>query len=125
MANRDPYRDNDDMRNPLTGDERTGAEPDSRSEARGDARETVGNNAPALMPSRTDQKATTRRATARYRTPLTRISIRTSAKDADEKRVSSFELTLFAAQTTPALLRTPREAAESDPTSCSRRSPSE
>ena len=45
MANRDPYRDNDDMRNPLTGDERTGAEPDSRSEARGDARETVGNNA--------------------------------------------------------------------------------
>jgi hypothetical protein len=44
MTNRDPYRDNDDMRDPLSGDERMGVKPDSRSEARGDARETVGNN---------------------------------------------------------------------------------
>src|SRR3990170_2725547 len=45
MADRDKYRDNDDMRAPLTGDDRMGVKPDSRSEARGDARETVGNNA--------------------------------------------------------------------------------
>ncbi len=44
MADRDKYRDNDDMRNPLAGDERSGVKPDSRNEARGDARETVGNN---------------------------------------------------------------------------------
>ncbi len=44
MTNRDRYRDNDDMREPLGGDERMGVKPDSRSEARGDARETVGNN---------------------------------------------------------------------------------
>jgi hypothetical protein len=44
MTNRDRYRDNDDMREPLTGDERLGVKPDSRSEARGDARETAGNN---------------------------------------------------------------------------------
>ncbi len=45
MADRDKYRDNDDMRDALTGDERIGVKPDSRNEARGDARETVGNNA--------------------------------------------------------------------------------
>jgi hypothetical protein len=42
---RDRYRDNDDMRDQLTGDERTGTSPDPKAEARGDARETVGNNA--------------------------------------------------------------------------------
>jgi hypothetical protein len=44
MTRRDPYRDNDDMRAPLQGDERMGVKPDSRNEARGSARETVGNN---------------------------------------------------------------------------------
>ena len=44
-ASRDKYRDNDDMRDPLSGDERTGTAPDSKSEARGDARETIGNTA--------------------------------------------------------------------------------
>ena len=41
---RSPYRDNDDMRDPLAGNERTGVKPDSRAEARGSARESVGNN---------------------------------------------------------------------------------
>ena len=45
MTNRPKYRDNDDQRNPLSGDERLGTDPDSRSEAKGDAREQVGNNA--------------------------------------------------------------------------------
>ncbi|MFL5489351.1 MAG: hypothetical protein ACJ8AJ_12805 [Gemmatimonadaceae bacterium] len=44
-AERSPYRDNDDERDPLRADERAGVRPDSKSEARGDARETVGNNA--------------------------------------------------------------------------------
>ena len=44
-ASRDRYRDNDDMRDPLAGDEREGTSPDSKSEARGDARETIGNTA--------------------------------------------------------------------------------
>jgi hypothetical protein len=42
---RDRYRDNDDMRDPLEGDERTGGRSDTRAEARGDARETIGNTA--------------------------------------------------------------------------------
>ena len=40
---RDKYRDNDDVREPLEGDQRTGGSADTRSEARGDARENVGN----------------------------------------------------------------------------------
>ena len=44
-ANRDKYRDNDDMRDPLTGNDRSGTKPDSRNEARGKARENVGNTA--------------------------------------------------------------------------------
>jgi hypothetical protein len=44
-ANRDKYRDNDDTRDPLSGDERVGINPDSKSEARGDAREAIGNTA--------------------------------------------------------------------------------
>jgi len=43
-ASRDRYRDNDDMRDQLTGDGRTGGKGDTKSEARGDARETVGDN---------------------------------------------------------------------------------
>jgi hypothetical protein len=41
---RDKYRDNDDVREPLEGDERTGGSSDSKGEARGDARDNVGNH---------------------------------------------------------------------------------
>lgn len=44
-GNRDKYRDNDDVREPLEGDARTGGSADTKSEARGRARENVGNNA--------------------------------------------------------------------------------
>ncbi len=44
-SNRDRYRDNDDVRRPLDADERNGDEPDTKSEARGDAREAIGNTA--------------------------------------------------------------------------------
>ena len=44
-ASRDKYRDNDDMRDPLPSDQRIETKPDTKSEARGDARETVGRNA--------------------------------------------------------------------------------
>ena len=42
---RDKYRDNDDMRDPIPPDDRLGTKPDTKTEARGDARENVGNNA--------------------------------------------------------------------------------
>ncbi|HMC56008.1 MAG TPA: hypothetical protein VKH19_12585 [Gemmatimonadaceae bacterium] len=42
---RDRYRDNDDVRDKLDADERAETNPDTQSEARGDARENVGNNA--------------------------------------------------------------------------------
>jgi hypothetical protein len=44
-VSRDRYRDNDDQREPLEGDERSGVKPDSKAEALGNARESVGNNA--------------------------------------------------------------------------------
>jgi hypothetical protein len=44
-SSRDRYRDNDDMREPLEGDARTGGRSDTKSEARGDARQAVGNTA--------------------------------------------------------------------------------
>jgi len=44
-GSRDRYRDNDDVRDPLAADERAGTKPDTRSEARGGARENVGNHA--------------------------------------------------------------------------------
>jgi hypothetical protein len=43
MADRDKYRDNDDVRAPLR--DRAEINPDTKSEARGDAREAVGNTA--------------------------------------------------------------------------------
>ena len=43
MSDREKYRDNDDVRDPIR--DRAGVDPDSRSEARGDARENVGNTA--------------------------------------------------------------------------------
>ena len=42
-SDRDKYRDNDDVRNPLPPDERVGTTPDTKAEARGDARENAGN----------------------------------------------------------------------------------
>ncbi len=41
MTDRDKYRDNDDMRDPAQ--DRVGTKPDTKAEARGDAREAVGN----------------------------------------------------------------------------------
>jgi hypothetical protein len=43
-SSRDRYRDNDDVRNPLEGDDRTGGNASTESEARGKARENVGNH---------------------------------------------------------------------------------
>lgn len=43
MTQRDPYRDNDDLRG--IERDRSDVRPDTKSEARGDAREQVGNNA--------------------------------------------------------------------------------
>lgn len=42
---RDKFRDNDDMRDPVPPEERLDTKPDTKSEARGDARESVGRNA--------------------------------------------------------------------------------
>jgi hypothetical protein len=44
-SDREKYRDNDDARDPLGPDGRNGVKSDSRAEARGDARENVGNHA--------------------------------------------------------------------------------
>jgi hypothetical protein len=44
-SDREKYRDNDDARDPLGGDDRMGVKADSKFEARGDARENVGNHA--------------------------------------------------------------------------------
>ena len=43
MSDRDEYRHNDDVRDPIRN--RAGTDPDTKSEARGDARENVGNHA--------------------------------------------------------------------------------
>ncbi len=44
-TDRDKHRDNDDVRDPLAADERSGTTPDTGNEARGDARKNVGNTA--------------------------------------------------------------------------------
>ena len=41
---RPKYRDNDDHRDTLSGNERTGTHPDTRTEASGNAREAVGDH---------------------------------------------------------------------------------
>jgi hypothetical protein len=41
VTERDKYRDNDDMRDPT--EDRVGTDPDTKAEARGDAREAIGN----------------------------------------------------------------------------------
>ena len=43
-GNRDKYRDNDDVRDPVAPNDRNEPRPDTKSEARGDARDNVGNN---------------------------------------------------------------------------------
>lgn len=43
-GNRDKYRDNDDVRDPAAPQDRNEPRPDTKSEARGDARENVGNH---------------------------------------------------------------------------------
>ena len=43
QGSRDPHRDNDDMRDQLEGGDRNATKPDTRTEARGDAREEIGN----------------------------------------------------------------------------------
>ena len=42
---RDRYRDNDDVRDPMPAADRLESKPDTKSEARGDARENIGNTA--------------------------------------------------------------------------------
>jgi hypothetical protein len=44
-SDRSPYRDDDDMRDPVPPAQRAGSKPDTKAEARGDAREAVGNTA--------------------------------------------------------------------------------
>jgi hypothetical protein len=39
---RDTYRDNDEVRDPLPSNERSGTKPDTKHEARADARDEVG-----------------------------------------------------------------------------------
>ena len=45
MTDRDKYRDNDDARAPTSNRDRNETDPDTKSEARGDARENVGDTA--------------------------------------------------------------------------------
>lgn len=45
VSGRDPYRDNDDVREPAPAEGRNDVNPDTRFEARGDARENIGNHA--------------------------------------------------------------------------------
>ena len=45
MTDRDKYRDNDDLRAPTPTRDRVETDSDTQSEARGDAREAVGNTA--------------------------------------------------------------------------------
>jgi hypothetical protein len=72
--NRNPHRDDDDVRNPLGPDERSGVHPDTKSEARGKAREAIGNTARDTDTNPTGQRATTRRSTARPTINSTTIS---------------------------------------------------
>jgi hypothetical protein len=55
-SNRDPYRDNDDVREPLEGSDRLAPDPDSKSEARGDARDNIGNTARGTDAPRTGEQ---------------------------------------------------------------------
>ena len=56
-GSRDRYRDNDDLRDPIPDDQRLGTSPDTKTEARGDARENVGNTARGTSAERTGPDA--------------------------------------------------------------------
>lgn len=60
--NRSRYRDNDDVREPLAGNERQDIKSDSKSEARGSARENIGNHSrgTAASPTGPDDNDRTR-----------------------------------------------------------------
>ncbi|HEX6057779.1 MAG TPA: hypothetical protein VFZ11_02085 [Gemmatimonadaceae bacterium] len=56
-GSRDAYRDGDDVRDPIPDDQRLGTKPDTKSEARGDARENVGDTARGTAAQRTGGEA--------------------------------------------------------------------
>ena len=66
-GNRSPYRDNDDVREPLSGDQRQDVKSESKSEARGNARENIGNTArgTAAAPTGPEGNDKTRKAPQR------------------------------------------------------------
>ena len=56
-GSRDRYRDDDDVRRPIPDDQRLGTSPDTKAEARGDARENVGDTARGTAAERTGPDA--------------------------------------------------------------------
>ena len=66
---RDRYRDNDDARDPLAADDRAGTNPDTRFEARGDARENVGNHARGTDAEPSDAEGNDRQKSRHDRDP--------------------------------------------------------
>jgi hypothetical protein len=66
---RDRYRDNDDTRDPIAADDRSGTAPDTRFEARGDARENVGNHARGTAADPTGPEGNDRTRGRQDRTP--------------------------------------------------------
>jgi hypothetical protein len=59
-GNRSKYRDNDDVREPLSGNQRSDTKSDSKSEARGDARDNIGNTARGTAASPTGSEGNDR-----------------------------------------------------------------
>ena len=66
---RDRYRDNDDARDPISADDRSGTAPDTRFEARGDARENVGNHSRGTAADATGPEGNDRQAGRHDRDP--------------------------------------------------------
>lgn len=66
---RDRYRDNDDARDPIAADDRGGTKPDTRFEARGDARENVGNHSRGTGADPTGPAGNDRQASRHDRDP--------------------------------------------------------
>lgn len=66
---RDRYRDNDDVRDPIDPADRTGTRPDTRFEARGDARENVGNHSRGTDADPSGPEGNDRTANRRDRDP--------------------------------------------------------
>ena len=59
---RDKYRDNDDVRDPVAPADRNASRTDSASEARGDARENIGNHSRGTAASPTGPEGNDRQA---------------------------------------------------------------